>query len=150
MCSSPQNKTTPMIVNPISNNTGKGLNSILKNQREKPNTNVAKCCGYTQETPNFERRENFRTCQKGRQTTWVYPLIMTTLAEVKARKIHFDSCTQCFEFIEDWIFSSHGLKAMEWTNYITVVAMSTDKSKPRDRFSPITTADFVMRMLVAY
>ena len=39
-----------MIVNPLFSKSGKRFNSILKNQTEKPNTNVAQFCGCTQET----------------------------------------------------------------------------------------------------
>ena len=49
-----------MIINLLFCKSGKGINSILKNQTEKPNTNVAESCVNVQETLSltlFERQK---------------------------------------------------------------------------------------------
>ena len=73
-----------MIVNPVFNKSGKGMNSILNNQPEKTNTGIVKCCVCIQEPKLqtcLEGRKIYgrvhvgTVCQNARQISWLYTLI---------------------------------------------------------------------------
>ena len=75
---------------------------------------------------------------------------MTTFTGVKAHTNHFDSYGQGFGFVEDSAIFMPRVKHRMWTNCTKVVAMSTDKSKSRERLWPIARADFIQLTKVTY
>ena len=89
-----------MIVNPVFTKSGKGLNFILKR-----NKNVSNCCTRN---PNFKlalKAEELQDVWKSPPNTWVYTLINDNFRWSKSSKNSF----WCLNLLKTRPFSSHGL-----------------------------------------